>query len=163
KYIARERKSLIRNNIRFRCIGQIEKLPSHVLKEVQASIDETKNNTGMNLTFALSYGGRQEITRAVKNIASLVQEKKISHEDISETMISEMLQTSPLPDPDLIIRTSGEWRMSNFLPWQSVYSELFFVDTLWPDFSIKDLEKALQSFSSRERRYGQILTNESIP
>lgn len=160
RYIIRERKSLVENNIRFRCIGNLDRLPDYVHSEVEASMKTTSQNSGMDLTFALSYGGRQEITTAVKNIAQLVVDKKLSPENINEDFISGMLQTAPVSDPDLLIRTSGEWRLSNFLPWQSVYSELYFSNILWPDFKIEDFNVALDSYAQRERRFGR-LTSET--
>ncbi len=161
RYIIRERKSLIENNIRFRCIGNLDRLPDYVRSEVEASMKTTAHNTGMDLTFALSYSGRQEITTAVRNIAQLVTDKKLNPENINEDFISGMLQTAPIGDPDLLIRTSGEWRLSNFLPWQSVYSELYFSNILWPDFKIEDFNVALDSYSQRERRFGRLTSETS--
>lgn len=155
RYITRERQNLVDNNIRFRCIGQLEKIPDSVRIEVEKSMVATRNNDGMILTFALSYGGRQEITQSVRDIAKLVQDGKLQPDDISEDFISGMLQSAPVKDPDLLIRTSGEWRLSNFLPWQSVYSELYFCDVLWPDFTLDHFQAALHSFSGRERRFGK--------
>ena len=163
RYITKERNSLIKNNIRFRCIGQLDKIPEAVRAEVEETMRATKDNNGMDLTFALSYGGRQEITYAVKNIASLIEDKKLSAKDITEDFISGMLQTAPVIDPDLLIRTSGEWRLSNFLPWQSVYTELYFTDVLWPDFTEAMFEKAIESFSSRERRFGKVSSVKNPP
>lgn len=156
RYIIRERNQLVKNNIRFRCIGQIDKIPAPVLREVQTTMQATKDNTGMVLTFALSYGGRQEITRAVQEIGQLIEAGKLKSTDINESLISGFMQTAPLNDPDLLIRTSGEWRLSNFLPWQSVYTELYFTDVLWPDFTLADFEQALASFGKRERRFGKV-------
>ena len=162
RYIVRERKSLIKNNIRFRCIGQMDKLPQPILTELEKAMKDTSQNTGMVLTFALSYGGRQEITSAVQNIVELANQNKISKSDITESFISQMLQTAPVEDPDLLIRTSGEWRLSNFLPWQSVYSELFFTDILWPDFTTNSLDEAILSYKNRERRYGRVPLKENL-
>jgi len=156
RYIVKERKSLIKNNIRFQCVGQIDKIPDPVRKEVEETMRVTAKNDGLILTFALSYGGRQEITTAVKEIADLVEKGKLKASDVNENLISSLMQTAPLPDPDLLIRTSGEWRLSNFLPWQSVYTELFFTDVLWPDFTTTDYENALMSYSNRERRFGKV-------
>ncbi len=158
RYIVKERNRLVNNNIRFRCVGQLSKIPEKVRLEVEKTMQATAKNTGLILTFALSYGGRQEITHAVKDIAALVKSNKLDPEDISEELISGFMQTAPLSDPDLLIRTSGEWRLSNFLPWQSVYTELFFTDVLWPDFTLRDFDKALQSYGRRERRYGRVAT-----
>jgi len=163
RYIVKERASLVRNNIRFRCIGDLGKIPAHVRKEVEKSMMATAQNTGLILTFALSYSGRQEITQAVQNICALAFEQKISPSDINEQFISDMLQTSPVTDPDLLIRTSGEWRLSNFLPWQSVYSELYFTNVLWPDFTLDDFDQALLAFYSRERRFGKVNSQKNPP
>lgn len=156
RYIVRERAGLVKNNIRFRCIGCMEKIPKNVRVEVEKSMLATAQNTGMNLTFALSYGGRQEITQAIRNMVELANQQKLTPKDINEDLISGMLQTAPVADPDLLIRTSGEWRLSNFLPWQSVYTELYFTDILWPDFTTDDFERALQSYARRERRFGRV-------
>lgn len=155
RYIIRERASLVKNNIRFRCIGQLDKIPASVRKEVEKSIEMTSKNTGMSLTFALSYGGRQEILGAAQKVARLVENGDLKASDIDEETFGRFLQTHPLRDPDLMIRTSGEYRLSNFLPWQSVYSELYFTKVLWPDFTEKDLDLAIAYFSQRERRFGK--------
>lgn len=155
RYITRERKSLMKNNIRFQGVGQLDKIPASVRAEVEKTMEMTAQNTGLVLTFALSYGGRQEITKALQKIAQLVESGALKPQDINEEMISSFMQTAPLPDPDLLIRTSGEWRLSNFLPWQTVYTELYFTDTLWPNFTIRDFEAALLSFANRERRFGK--------
>jgi undecaprenyl diphosphate synthase len=156
RYIVRERVSLIRNNIRFQCIGQLDKIPASVRNEVEETIRVTSKNTGLILTFALSYGGRQEMTSAVRELALLVEQGQLKAHDINEELISSFMQTAPLPDPDLLIRTSGEYRLSNFLTWQSVYTELYFTDILWPDFTVSDFDRALESFRSRDRRFGMI-------
>ena len=117
-------------------------------------IEATKNNTGMIFAFAINYGGRDEIKRAVENIADDVESGKISKSDISEELISSYLDTKDLPDPDLLIRTSGELRVSNFLLWQIAYSEFYITDTLWPDFDKEELLKAIESYSHRQRRFG---------
>ena len=121
---------------------------------IKKSIDKTKNNTGTTLCIAFNYGGRDEITNAVKNIAKDVKENKINIEDISEKLLSNYLYTKDEPDPDLLIRTSGEMRLSNFLPWQLVYSEFVFIDKYWPDFSEKDLDEAIEIFKKRNRNFG---------
>lgn len=155
KYLKKERENLMKNNIRFSCIGQLDRLPASAVAEITKTIEATKNNTGLNLYFALSYGGRQEIVNAAKMFARDVQLGKRKLEDISEELFSAYLSTYPTPDPDLIIRTSGEMRISNFLTWQSAYTEMYFSPILWPDFTIAELHKALQNFSQRERRYGK--------
>ncbi len=156
RYIVNERQNLMKNNIRFRCVGQIDKIPPVVRNEVEKTMQVTAENTGLVLTFALSYGGRQEITLAMKQIGELIEKEKLSPSDINEDLISSFMQTAPLSDPDLLIRTSGEWRLSNFLPWQSVYTELYFTDVLWPDFTVSMYDKALESYKSRERRFGKV-------
>lgn len=155
KYLKKERENLIKNNIRFSCIGQLDRLPTSALAEISKTIEATKNNTGMNLYFALSYGGRQEVVNAAKLFARDVQVGTRKLEDLTEELFSAYLSTYPTPDPDLIIRTSGEMRLSNFLTWQSAYTEMYFSSILWPDFTIDELHKAFQSFSQRERRYGK--------
>lgn len=158
KYLARERETLIKNNIHFECIGQIERLPRFAQEEISKTILATRNNTGMKLKFALSYGGRQEILEAAQNFAQLVSEGKYQPHELTPELFSTLLQTYPTPDPDLIIRTSGEMRLSNFLTWQSVYSEIYITSTLWPDFSADDLHLAFRHFQTRERRFGKTTT-----
>jgi undecaprenyl diphosphate synthase len=155
RHLRRERKTLNANNIRFLCIGDLSRLPETVAAEVQQTIDETKTNTGMTLIFALSYGSRQELTHAAKKLCEKVKAGTLDPEEIQESNLTSCLETAEFPDPDLIIRTSGEYRLSNFLLWQAAYSELYFTDVLWPDFTIEDLNRALYYFSSRERRFGQ--------
>lgn len=156
KYLHRERQNLIANNIQFNCIGQIDRLPNVARQEILKTIAATKENTGLKLSFALSYGGRQEIVSAAKAFARDVIENQLTIDDLNEDIFNKYLNTYPAPDPDIIIRTSGESRLSNFLPWQSVYSELYISPTLWPDFTIDDLYSALRHYSTRERRFGLI-------
>ncbi len=155
KYLSKERQTLIDNNIRFSCIGQVDRLPSFAQDEITKTILATQKNTGMNLFFALSYGGRQEIIQAAKSFASQVKAGELSPEDLTEERFATFLNTYPTPDPDMIIRTSGEMRLSNFLTWQSVYSEIFVANTLWPDFTKDDLHQALIQYKTRERRFGK--------
>lgn len=155
KYLQKERQTLIDNNIQFSCIGQIDRLPRPAREEITKTIQATQNNTGMKLFFALSYGGRQEIIDAARMFAQDVQNGRISPAELSEESFRKYLSTYPTPDPDLIIRTSGENRLSNFLTWQSVYSELYMTPVLWPDFTPSDLMKALEHYSSRQRRFGK--------
>jgi undecaprenyl diphosphate synthase len=161
RHMRRERKTLIQNNIRFAVIGDLARLPASVRNEVLATMAETEKNTGMVLTFALSYGGRQEITAAVRAIADDVKNGLLDPNSISDELIQRRLQSSFLPDPDLIIRTSGEFRLSNFMLWQSAYSELYITGTLWPDFSEAELLTAFKQFSQRERRFGKV-SNKTI-
>lgn len=157
RHLKRERATLMKNNIRFSVIGDVQRLPAPVLVEVHRTLEETKNNTGMSLTFALSYGGRQEITGAVQQIAREVAAGRLDPDDIDESLLASHLQTSDVHpcDPDLIIRTSGEYRLSNFMLWQAAYSELYVTSTLWPDFGTEELARAFDSFAGRERRFGR--------
>ena len=154
--IRKERKTLLDNNIKFRCIGNIAGLPAGVAREVQKTVDATAANTGMILTFAVNYGGRREIADAAREIAIRVADGELRTDEIDEDLISETLQGSYMPDPDLIIRTSGEYRLSNFLLWQSAYSEIYITPICWPDFDSRELMKALEVYSFRERRFGQV-------
>lgn len=155
RHLRKERRNLVKNNIRFSVIGDLSRLPAAVIAEVNQTIQTTRLNTGMNLTFALSYGSRQEITGAVKEICHQVARGTLLPDEVNEDVITQYLQTSQMPDPDLIIRTSGEFRLSNFLLWQAAYSELYVTQTLWPDFSNEELQVALRQFASRERRFGR--------
>jgi undecaprenyl diphosphate synthase len=156
KYLHSERKTLMKNNIKLLAIGNIERLPVKVASTLKKVMKLTSKNTGLNLVLALNYGSRREITSAVKAIASKVKSGMMKLSDITEDTVSESLFTKTIPDPDLLIRTSGELRISNFLLWQIAYSEIYVTDTLWPDFRKKELLKALDSYAGRERRYGGI-------
>jgi undecaprenyl diphosphate synthase len=153
-------KTLQENNIRLNSIGNLEKLPKSIHKELNEVINLTKNNTRMTLTLALSYGSREELLNVVKNISDKVKNNIISIDSIDESIINQHLYTHNLPDVDLLIRTSGEHRISNFLLWQIAYAELYFVDVLWPDFKENDLYEAIISYQKRERRFGK--TSEQI-
>ena len=144
-----------KNNVRFRVIGDMDRLPKAVQEKLQETMDHTANNTAMDMIVALSYSSRWEITETAKQLALQVKEGKMKLEDITEEAISEHLQTSFMPDPDLLIRTGGELRISNYLLWQIAYSELYFCDTYWPDFMEEDLQKAIISYQSRQRRFGK--------
>lgn len=141
-------------NIRIKMIGNREELSSGLLKSIDKTIARTENNTGITFNIAFNYGGRDEIVKAVKKIANGVKENTIQLEDINEELISNNLYTAGQPDPDLMIRTSGEIRTSNFLPWQLVYSEYYFTDKLWPDFTNEDLDEAIAEFNRRTRKFG---------
>ena len=143
-----------KNNVKAVMIGDESRFEPDIRKGIKKLIEATKNNTGMIFAFAINYGGRDEIKRAVENIADDVESGKISKSDISEELISSYLDTKNLPDPDLLIRTSGELRVSNFLLWQIAYSEFYITDTLWPDFDKEELLKAIESYSHRQRRFG---------
>ncbi len=154
-YLKKELDELHENNVRIRTIGKTNALPRVVEKVLQKAIERTSGNDGLTLTLALSYGARWDIQRAMQVIALDVRRGKLSPEDLTESTISEYLQTSYMPDPDLIIRTSGEIRLSNFLLWEAAYAELFVTETLWPDFRDVDLYNALLDFTQRERRFGK--------
>ena len=141
-------------NIVIKVLGRRKELSERLLKKIDEVVEGTKNNTGIVFSIALNYGGRDEITTAIKTIAEDVKNNKLNIDEIDEKLISEYLYTKNMPDPDLMIRTSGELRTSNFLPWQLVYSEFLFLDKLWPEFSEEDLENAIQVFSKRNRKFG---------
>jgi undecaprenyl diphosphate synthase len=160
KYIRREVPRMMRNNIRFNVIGNRSDLPEDVSLALDDAIDRTVGNSGMLLTLALSYGARQEIVDAARRIAIDLANSRIDPECLTETLFSSYLYTEGLPDPDLLIRTSGEMRISNFLLWQLAYAELYFTDINWPDFNRKELYRAIAEYQSRERRFG--LTSDQI-
>ena len=158
--LKKEFKTLMDNNIRLNAIGDLKRLPKSQYDALMDAIKNTKNNTRMTLTLCLSYSGRWEITKAVKEIASKVKEGLINPEQIDESLISNNLATAGMPDPDLLIRTSGEERISNYLLWQLAYSELYFTKKYWPDFAEEDLYEAIIDYQNRERRFGK--TSEQI-
>ncbi len=153
--LKKELKTLSENNIRLRAIGRIESLPKKVHQELLDVINRTEENSGMTLVLALSYGSRDELTSAFKALSIKVKNNIISPENIDETIINRHLYTHDLPDVDLLIRTSGERRISNFLLWQIAYAELYFTDVFWPDFSEQHLIGAIKSYQNRERRFGK--------
>jgi undecaprenyl diphosphate synthase len=153
--IQKETPTLNKNNIRLMAIGNIDRLPTNVREKLQVCIDQTAKNTGLTLVLALSYSSRWEITNAVSQICKEIQEGKMQLNDISSELVSSHLTTKAIPDPDLMIRTSGELRISNFLLWQLAYSEFYFTDTQWPDFRKDDFYKAIYDFQHRERRFGK--------
>jgi len=153
--LKKEISTLTKNDIRLNAIGDLNSLPNDVAKKLQNVMDETSGNSRLTLTLALSYGSRDEIRSATTAIAKLVQEGKLKPEEITEDTLSENLYTAEMPDPDLLIRTSGEQRISNYLLWQIAYSELYFTETLWPDFSKEEFFKAIWTYQNRERRYGK--------
>ena len=150
-----EFEKLLKNRIKLNVIGNLHQLPEIVQKELHYVVEKTQNNNEMTLTLALSYGGREEIESAIKQLAVKVKNNIISPEKIDQSIINEHLYTQNLPDVDLLIRTSGEKRISNFLLWQIAYAELYFSKVLWPDFTKKHLHKALTSYQKRERRFGK--------
>ncbi|GIV33540.1 MAG: isoprenyl transferase [Chitinophagales bacterium] len=154
--IKSETKTLMKNNIRLRAIGNLKTLPPKTYHALQEAIELTRDNTKMTLILALSYSARWELTEACRAIAREAELGNISSEQINEQVISAHLATAPYPDPELLIRTSGEQRISNFLLWQLAYTELYFTETLWPDFMADDLYKAIITYQQRERRFGKI-------
>lgn len=155
-YLRQERPTMMENNIRFNQIGRLDNLPEPVLEEVQVTLDQTRNNDGLTLTLALNYGSRAEIVDAVQAIAMKVKGGQLDPRDISEETISNHLYTAGIPDPDLLIRTAGEMRVSNYLLWQISYAELYVNPVLWPDFSTTDLHEAMRAFAARNRRFGAL-------
>ena len=153
-YLKKELKELHENNVKITTIGDIEVLPIKSLEAVNNAINTTKYNTGLNLNIALNYGSRNDIKNAVIDIVKNCKSGKIDIEDINEDMISNYLSTKSIPDPDLIIRTSGEQRLSNFLMWEAAYSEFYFTDIHWPDFGREELQKAIHVYQNRDRRFG---------
>ena len=145
----------MKNNVRFQVIGDIDRLPAAVAGKLRETIEHTANNDTMTMVVALSYSARWELTEVTKQIAAKVQKGKLSIDDIDENAINNSLCTSFMPDPDLLIRTGGEFRISNYLLWQLAYSELYFCDTYWPDFSEADLHKAIADYQRRQRRFGK--------
>ncbi len=160
KTIGGELKTLLKNNIRLGAIGDIDSLPKGVVKELREAIEKTAAGSRMELILALSYGAKNEIVRAVKQITLKVQSGEVSMHDINEQLISDNLYTEGRPDPELLIRTSGEKRVSNFLLWQLAYAEFYFTDVFWPEFNKEELYKAIIEFQNRERRFGK--TSEQI-
>lgn len=161
RYLRKETENLVKKNIRFTTIGDISRLPTDLLGMVEHATSRTAHCNGLHVVFAISYGSRAEITEAVKDIAQKVARGDLSPENIDESIVNSHLSTFPMKDPDLIIRTSGECRLSNFLLWQAAYAEFYFTPILWPDFTTQDLQQAFASYASRQRRFGGILSHES--
>lgn len=155
-----EEETFMKNNISFRIVGDINKLPVNVQERLNACIEHTAQNTGMRLVLALSYSSRWEITEATRQIATLVEQGKLNVDQIDSDLLAQHLTTNFMPDPDLLIRTGGEVRLSNYLLWQCAYSELYFCDTYWPDFREEAFQKAIYDYQKRERRFGK--TSEQI-
>jgi len=158
--VKNEGKKLMQNNVKLSAIGQLSSLPEDVQNNLNDIIEKTKNNTGLNLILAISYSSRQEITEMVKKISVKLLNNEIAENEITEELVASNLQTANIPDPEMLIRTSGEFRISNFLLWQISYSELYFSDVLWPDFSKQNFFEAIINFQNRERRFGK--TSEQI-
>lgn len=153
--IKKEVQNLHKNNVRLLAIGKLDDLPQKPYQEIMEGINKTKENTGLNLILALSYGSRQELLRAVRRIVDSSKIDKIKIDEINEDMISKELYTSEIPDPDLLIRTGGENRISNFLLWQSAYTEFYMVDVFWPEFREKELINSIEDYQARQRRFGR--------
>ena len=160
--LRKEVKDLMKNNVRFTVIGNINELAFNVQNELIDAIHKTKNNTGLNLNLALSYGSRQEILFAVKKLINKVSKGEIKVDEIDESVFSKLLYTQNIPDPDLLIRTGGEFRISNFLLWQIAYTEIHVTDTSWPSFGKKELTEAIYEYQNRDRRFGKISEQLSV-
>ena len=158
--LRKELSTLMKNNIRLETIGDISGLPKRCVRELDGDVKASEKNSGLTLILALNYSGRTELTKTIRDIASKVEKKELSILDVTEQMISRELSTGNYPDPELMIRTSGELRLSNFLLWQIAYTELYFTDVLWPDFRREHLWEAIHDFNKRERRFGK--TSEQI-
>lgn len=153
-YLDQKLKEMISNNIIFNTIGDLEDLPEKITEKIKKGMEQSKKNTGLMVTIAFSYSSRQEIARACRLIAEKVKEGNLKPNDIKEDLVTEHLYTAGIPDPDLLIRTSGEMRISNFLLWQISYAELYFTEKYWPDFDTREFQKALEEYRKRERRFG---------
>ena len=153
--LRKEINKMIENNVQFKCIGDISRLPQNVVKEVEETVKKTSENNGLVLTLALNYGFKKELICAIKNLAAKVKKNLISIDKIDEKIVNNHLHSGELPSVDLLIRTSGEQRISNFLLWQISYAELFFSDVFWPDFDERHFEKAITNYNNRERRFGK--------
>jgi undecaprenyl diphosphate synthase len=160
QYLKKELRTLMKNNVRLSSIGQIDDLPANVRQTLREVVEQSSVNDGLTLTLALSYSGRDDILEAVRKVAAAVQRGDLNPDAIEPDTFSSFLNTDGMPDPDLLIRTSGEQRISNFLLWQIAYTEFYVTDKLWPDFESVDLLEAIETFSSRERRFGK--TSEQI-
>ena len=156
RFLVEEQPELMKNHIRLNAVGQIERLPKNVREQLRRTMDRTAENRQMTLHLALSYGGRSELVHMVQTIAAMASAGDIQDADISEEFVSQHLYTAGIPDPDLLIRTSGEMRVSNFLLWQIAYAEIFITDTLWPDFGREEFLDILQTYQKRDRRFGKV-------
>ncbi len=156
KYLIEKTDELVRENICLKVIGDISKMPEKTTKLIQNAVDKTKNNFKLILTLAINYGARNEIINGVKSVVKEVLNNKLNPSEINEEIFSKYMYTRDISDPDLLIRTSGEYRLSNFLLWQCAYTEFWFTDVLWPDFSKDDLYEAIKNYSKRSRRYGKV-------
>ena len=160
-YMISSMEKCAKNNVSVHVIGDRSKLSADLQESIGNLEEATKNNTGMHFQIAINYGGRDEIVRAVKKLVAKARAGEISEEDVTEALIADCLDTAGLPDPDLLIRTCGEQRISNFLIWEGAYTEYYFTDTAWPDFTKEELQKAVDAFGNRERRYGGLTGGQS--
>ena len=158
--IAKETPTLMENNVRLETIGDIDRLPEGTKQKFLGCIEQTSHNTGLTMVLALSYSARWEITEAMREAVRRAQNGELRAEEVNEQLVSSLMTTAAIPDPDLLIRTSGEYRISNFLLWQLAYSELYFSDCLWPEFTEEELYKAIVDYQKRERRFGK--TSEQV-
>lgn len=156
RFLKNKTQELVKKNIRLNILGQIDRLPDDVRKQAEQAMAATQKNSAMSLNLALSYGAREEITLGVQRIAAKIKSGALNPEDITDKTVSDHLYTAGMPDPDLIVRTSGEVRLSNFLMWQAAYSELVFTPTLWPDFSKQEFYQILIDYQKRDRRFGKV-------
>ena len=162
-HVAQERPTMMKNNVRFRTIGRRDGIPDHVLEEVDRTIETTAANTGTTLCLAVNYGSRREIVDAARTLAERAARGGLDPATISEEVFGAALDTADMPDPDLLIRTAGEMRLSNFLLWQMSYAELWVTETRWPDFQEADLHRAIRDFAGRQRRFGGLLPQDETP
>ena len=157
--VRKERPNLMANDVRMKTIGDLSQLPTRCQREIQKTVRKTASNSGLTLVLALSYSGRWDMTEAARQLATMVAEGVLDPEDVDEEIVSGLLDTGSIPDPDLLIRTGGEYRLSNFMLWQSAYSELYITDCYWPDFRREQLYEAIRSYQDRDRRFGQVPVN----
>lgn len=156
--IKNEMKTLLKNNVRLTAIGDLRRLPEKCYNELDYAINHTASNDGLNLILALNYSGKWDIMQAVKKSVEYAQENKINSEDIENSLYESFLSTAGIPDPELLIRTSGEFRISNFMLWQMAYTEIYITEVLWPDFRKENLVEAIKNYQQRERRFGKVLS-----
>lgn len=153
-YLTKHLDEFMENDVRIRILGELSRFPQNIISAIEGAIEKSKNNKGLTLSIALNYGGRAELTRAARSLARKAFDKNIDPEMIDEALFEKHLYTEGIPDPDLLIRSGGEKRISNYLLWQMAYTEFVFMETLWPDFSEKDLQEGIEEFSKRQRRFG---------
>ncbi len=162
RYLRNELQQMMKKNVRLRAVGDLDRLPPEVRKSLDDVISATQNNTGLTVILALSYGAREEIVQAARTLALAAQRGELAPQDITEQHLTQALWTADIPDPDFLIRTSGEFRLSNFLLWQLAYTELYVTDTFWPDFTRDEFLRALANYQSRERRFGRTAEQQTV-